>query len=84
MGGSVDVHLGDGTVEKAKVVAVYENGLGFGDVTLPHDVVVAHTTDHLDRWLLVHSDRGEPERGAEDIPYGERARRRGGHRRTDR
>ncbi|MFD1937352.1 FtsX-like permease family protein [Nonomuraea mangrovi] len=58
VGGSVDVHLGDGTVEKAKVVAVYENGLGFGDVTLPHDVVVAHTTDHLDQWLLVHSDRG--------------------------
>ncbi|WP_441249547.1 ABC transporter permease [Kitasatospora sp. McL0602] len=56
VGGSVDVHLGDGTVEKAKVVAVYENGLGFGDVTLPHDVVLAHTTDHLDQWLMVNSD----------------------------
>lgn len=58
VGGSVDVHLGDGTVEKAKVVAVYEHGLGFGDVTLPHDVVVAHTTDQLDQWLLVRTDGG--------------------------
>ncbi|MBD0693805.1 lipoprotein ABC transporter permease [Streptomyces sp. CBMA123] len=57
VGGHVDVHLGDGTVEKATVVAVYENGLGFGDVTLPHDVVLAHTTDHLDQWLMVRSDR---------------------------
>ncbi|MGW4891957.1 FtsX-like permease family protein [Kitasatospora sp. NPDC004240] len=55
VGGSVDVHLGDGTTEKAKVVAVYENGLGFGDVTLPHDVVIAHTTDHLDQWLMVNA-----------------------------
>ncbi|MFJ8755091.1 ABC transporter permease [Streptomyces sp. NPDC102441] len=57
VGGHVDVHLGDGTVQKSEVVAVYENGLGFGDVTLPHDVVVAHTTDHLDQWLMVNSDR---------------------------
>ncbi|QKW33328.1 ABC transporter permease [Actinomadura sp. NAK00032] len=58
VGGTVDVRLGDGAVEKAEVVAVYENGLGFGDVTLPHNVVLAHTTDHLDEWLLVRSDRG--------------------------
>ncbi|MEU9853528.1 ABC transporter permease [Streptomyces sp. NPDC047974] len=57
VGGTVDVHLGDGTVEKATVVAVYENGLGFGDVTLPHDVVVGHTTDHLDQWLMVNTDQ---------------------------
>ncbi|MFF9850149.1 ABC transporter permease [Streptomyces litmocidini] len=57
VGDRVEVHLGDGTVEKAEVVAVYENGLGFGDVTLPHDVVVAHTTDRLDQWLMVNTDR---------------------------
>ena len=57
VGGRIDVHLGDGTVMEAKVVAVYENGLGFGDVTLPHDVVTAHTTDHLDQWLIVNADR---------------------------
>ncbi|MYQ81703.1 MULTISPECIES: ABC transporter permease [unclassified Streptomyces] len=68
VGGRVDVHLGDGTVEKARVVAVYENGLGFGDVTLPHDVVTAHTTDHLDQWLLVNSDR-ETDLGAALKPY---------------
>lgn len=57
VGGSIDVHLGDGTVMEAEVVAVYENGLGFGDVTLPHDVVIAHTTDHLHQWLLVNADQ---------------------------
>lgn len=58
VGGSVDVHFGDGTVVNSKVVAIYENGLGFGDVTLPNDAVVEHTTDHLDQWLLVRSDPG--------------------------
>ncbi|MEV4897850.1 ABC transporter permease, partial [Nonomuraea sp. NPDC055795] len=57
VGGRVDVHLGDGTTVKATVIAIYENGLGFGDVTLPRDLVLAHTTDHLDQWLLVNSDR---------------------------
>ncbi|MFI6390040.1 ABC transporter permease [Nonomuraea sp. NPDC050540] len=57
VGGRVDVHLGDGATVKATVIAIYENGLGFGDVTLPRDLVLAHTTDHLDRWLLVNSDR---------------------------
>lgn len=57
VGGRVDVRLGDGAAVKAKVVAIYENGPGFGDVTLPRDMVLAHTTDHLDQWLLVTSDR---------------------------
>ncbi|MFE2559921.1 ABC transporter permease [Streptomyces sp. NPDC059352] len=68
VGGQVDVHLGDGTVQKSKVVAVYENGLGFGDVTLPHDVVLAHTTDHLDQWLMVNTDR-EADLSAALKPY---------------
>lgn len=55
MGDRVDVRLGDGTAVKPKVIAIYENGFGFGDVTLPHDLVLAHTTDHLDQWLLVNS-----------------------------
>ncbi|GAB3460287.1 hypothetical protein GCM10027570_45000 [Streptomonospora sediminis] len=57
VGSRVDVHLSDGTVTEAKVVAVYENGLGFGDVTLPHDVVTAHTTDHLDQWPMANAGR---------------------------
>ncbi|MEU9703751.1 FtsX-like permease family protein [Streptomyces sp. NPDC047981] len=58
VGDRVDVHLGDGTVQKAEVVAVYENGLGFGDVTLPHELVIAHTSDHLDQWLMVNAEPG--------------------------
>ncbi|WP_245641889.1 ABC transporter permease [Nonomuraea candida] len=52
-GQSVDLRLGDGTAVKARVVAIYEKGLGFGDVTLAHDLAIQHTTDRLDSWLLV-------------------------------
>jgi putative ABC transport system permease protein len=62
VGGTVAMHLGDGTPITPRVVAVYGSGLGFGDVTLPHDVVVAHTTSRLDTVLLVgvapHADLG--------------------------
>ncbi|WP_411128567.1 FtsX-like permease family protein [Streptomyces sp. x-19] len=53
VGDTADVNLGDGAEKKLKVVAVYGNGLGFGDVTLPHDLLTAHTTDRLDAALLV-------------------------------
>lgn len=53
VGDTVDVRLGDGTAIKPKVVGLYEKGLGFGDLTLPNDVVLAHTTDRLDFAMLV-------------------------------
>jgi putative ABC transport system permease protein len=53
VGGTVTMHLGDGTPVNPRVVAVYGSGLGFGDVTLPNDVVLDHTTDRLDTALLV-------------------------------
>ncbi|MFD5315661.1 FtsX-like permease family protein [Streptomyces sp. NPDC127098] len=53
VGDSVDLYLGDGTALRSRVVAVYDRGLGFGDVLLPHDTVVAHTTDHRTESLLV-------------------------------
>ncbi len=52
------VRLGDGTVIKSRVVAIYERGLGFGDVTLPNDLVVAHTTSQVDSTVLIKSKDG--------------------------
>ena len=53
VGDSVRLTLGDGTAISPTVVATYGRGLGFGDVTLPHDLVIAHTTSGRDHTLLV-------------------------------
>jgi putative ABC transport system permease protein len=58
VGGTVELHLGDGTTIRPRVVATYENGLGFGDVTLPNDLVVAHTTAQTDNAVLIRSAPG--------------------------
>jgi putative ABC transport system permease protein len=47
------VWLGDGTQVTLRVVALYERGLGFGDVLLPRDLVAAHAATPLDDYLLV-------------------------------
>ncbi|GGY36840.1 ABC transporter permease [Streptomyces omiyaensis] len=59
VGDTAELDLGDGTPAKLEVVAVYGNGLGFGDVTLAHDVLAAHTTDRLDAALLVRASGEE-------------------------
>ncbi|WP_328472954.1 FtsX-like permease family protein [Actinoplanes sp. NBC_00393] len=53
LGDTVDLRLGDGTPITPTVVAVYERGLGLGDITLPHEVVLEHTTERLDFAVLV-------------------------------
>ena len=58
VGDTVDAHLGDGVGQRLRVVAVYQRGLGFGDVTLPHDLLAAHTTDRLDDSVLVTAAEG--------------------------
>ncbi|GIJ56767.1 FtsX-like permease family protein [Virgisporangium aurantiacum] len=58
LGDTVDLRLGDGTPIRPTVVAIYERGLGLGDVTLPHDLVLAHTTDRLDTAVLVAAAAG--------------------------
>jgi putative ABC transport system permease protein len=54
----IHVHLADGAAIRARVVAIYERGLGFGDVTLPHDMVIRHAAHHLDSWMLVKAAPG--------------------------
>lgn len=53
LGEPVDLVLGDGTEIRPTLVAVYGRGLGFGDITLPHAQLAAHTTTGLNSWVLV-------------------------------
>jgi putative ABC transport system permease protein len=55
VGDRIDLRLGDGTRLNAEVIATYGRGLGFGEVTLPHDLLAAHTTNRLDDSLLVRA-----------------------------
>ncbi|WP_405152055.1 ABC transporter permease [Sphaerisporangium sp. NBC_01403] len=52
VGGQVSLTLGDGTPAVAKVAAIYARGLGFGDLTLPIDVVAGHVDDPLGTLLV--------------------------------
>ncbi|MEV6822859.1 ABC transporter permease [Nocardiopsis dassonvillei] len=45
VGDEVDLWMGDGARVRLRVVATYGRGLGFGDVTLPFDLALAHTTE---------------------------------------
>ncbi|MCO6005478.1 ABC transporter permease [Actinoallomurus purpureus] len=45
VGGQVRMTLGDGTPFAPRVVAVYGRGLGFGDLTVAHDLLAAHVDD---------------------------------------
>jgi putative ABC transport system permease protein len=58
VGQAVHLHLGDGTPLRPRVIAIYGNGLGFGDVSLPHATVVDHTTSRLDTAILVRMAPG--------------------------
>lgn len=59
VGDTADMNLGDGTHKKLKLVAVYGNGLGFGDVTLPHRMLTEHTADRQDAAVLVSAGSGD-------------------------
>ncbi|ANS70734.1 integral membrane [Streptomyces lincolnensis] len=56
VGRRVQLVLGDGTPVDAKVVAVYDRGLGFGSVVLSRDLAAGHTTTELDQSVLVRTD----------------------------
>jgi putative ABC transport system permease protein len=56
VGSRIDLRLGDGAKARPTVVATYGRGLGFGDVTLPHDLLAAHTTLRSDQAILVRAD----------------------------
>jgi putative ABC transport system permease protein len=57
LGRSISLILGDGTRTSARVVAVYDRGLGFGPVVLSHDLAAGHTSAGLDQSILVRTDQ---------------------------
>lgn len=57
-GGPLTLTLGDGTPVTLTVSTVYARGLGFGDVTLPHDLVAAHADNPLASSVLVAATPG--------------------------
>jgi putative ABC transport system permease protein len=52
--------FGDGTPAGLRVVAVYTRGLGFAQMTVPHDVLIGHTTTRLDSAVYVATAAGRP------------------------
>ena len=58
VGDTVTLRMGDGAVITPRVVATYNRGLGFGDVTLPAAQVREHTTTGLVDQVLVSAAPG--------------------------
>ncbi|WP_369176468.1 FtsX-like permease family protein [Streptomyces mutabilis] len=56
LGERVRLVLGDGTEVDARVVAVYDRGLGFGPVVLSRELAAGHTTTDLDQSVSVRTD----------------------------
>jgi putative ABC transport system permease protein len=59
VGDRVELWLGDGTPVTLRLVAVYERGLGFADLTLTRATVAGHTARDLDDEILVRGDPGD-------------------------
>lgn len=64
IGSTVTMRLGDGKKHTARLIAVYDRGHGFGDVTLPNNVVVKHTTSGLNDYVLTSGADGDALRTA--------------------
>ena len=64
VGEQVELWLGDGTPATVRIAAIYDRGLGFGDVTLTRDVVAGHTATNLDDQVLIRSAPGADVDGA--------------------
>ncbi|MEU7867300.1 FtsX-like permease family protein [Dactylosporangium sp. NPDC049140] len=58
VGTRADLRLGDGTPVTLTVVALYDRGLGFGDVTLARAAVAGHTAAAVDEAVLIRSGPG--------------------------
>ncbi|MDT0341727.1 ABC transporter permease [Streptomyces litchfieldiae] len=70
-GSEMKLVLGDGTPVTRTVVAVYDRGLGFGEVTLAHELVAAHVDNPLADAVLVAAEgvgRAELAEAVGDFP----------------
>ncbi|RKS80537.1 putative ABC transport system permease protein [Motilibacter peucedani] len=64
VGDQVPLVLGDGTPVSARVVALYDRGLGFGPVAVSADLVRGHRTSPLTDRVLLRTDGSPATRGA--------------------
>ena len=58
VGDNAKLWLGDGTAVTLRVVAIYERGSGFGDVTLNDETLAGHTRTGLDDHVLIRTAPG--------------------------
>jgi putative ABC transport system permease protein len=58
LGDEAAMWLGDGTPVKLRVIAVYDRGWGFGDVTLDKAALAGHTATGLDDQVLIRTATG--------------------------
>ncbi|WP_067494268.1 FtsX-like permease family protein [Actinoplanes sp. TFC3] len=58
LGDDVKFWLGDGTPVTMRIAAIYDRGLGFGDVTLSTHTIEGHTRTNLDDQLLIRTQPG--------------------------
>lgn len=65
-GSRLALTLGDGTPATVTVRAVYARGLGFGDLTLGHDLLARHMDNPLAAAVLVSGDRSVAGGGGRD------------------
>ncbi|MFD6433625.1 FtsX-like permease family protein [Streptomyces venezuelae] len=63
-GSTLKLALGDGTKTELTVRAIYARGLGFGDLTMAHDLVARHVDNPLAATVLVRSDRTQEQLAA--------------------
>ncbi|MER6132316.1 FtsX-like permease family protein [Streptomyces sp. NPDC001815] len=63
-GSTLKLTLGDGTPATLTVAAVYAKGLGFGDLTMAHDLVTRHVDNPLATTVLVSTSRPPKELAA--------------------
>ncbi|MEV0227497.1 FtsX-like permease family protein [Streptomyces sp. NPDC050704] len=63
-GSRLKLTLGDGTPATLTVAAVYAKGLGFGDLTMAHDLVARHVDNPLAATVLVSTPRSQEELSA--------------------
>ncbi|MER5225307.1 FtsX-like permease family protein [Streptomyces flaveus] len=64
-GSTLKLALGDGTPVTLTVAAVYAKGLGFGDLTMAHDLVTRHVDNPLAATVLVSTTRSQKELAAD-------------------
>ncbi|MCZ4125996.1 FtsX-like permease family protein [Streptomyces sp. H39-S7] len=58
VGDRIELRLGDGTTVHPRVVALYERGLGLGEVVMPRAAVAGHVSAAYDSQVLVRDTAG--------------------------